>query len=323
MSVLEHQRGAARRAAVLVGALSTAWCLPAFALDPEIDIAQYAHTAWRIREGFVGGTINAFTQTPDGYLWLGTDTGLYRFDGVKAVPWQPPDGQPLPDTWIRSLLATRDGTLFVGTVTGLASFKGRDRTTYPAVGPSVINALLEDRNGTVWVAIQDLPHGGRLCAIRRGETRCEAQDVELGGWVGALHEDTGGAVWVAAASGLLRYRPEPAQLFAPPSPAGDSFQSLAESEDGDMVIAADPGLLRLANGRFEQFVSNMQLAPPLYRVLRDRDGALWVGTRDRGLARVHAGRIATFSSADGLSGQLVTEIFEDREGTIWVGTLDG
>src|SRR5215469_10973660 len=67
-----------------------------FALDPSLDVSQYAHTAWRIREGFTKGMIGSIAQTPDGYLWLGTDLGLLRFDGVRTVPWQPPAGEQLP-----------------------------------------------------------------------------------------------------------------------------------------------------------------------------------------------------------------------------------
>src|SRR5580700_1420366 len=72
------------------------WCAPAFALNPGLDLSQYAHTAWRVRDGFTKGTIESIAQTPDGYLWLGTEFGLLRFDGVRAVPWQPPPGQRLP-----------------------------------------------------------------------------------------------------------------------------------------------------------------------------------------------------------------------------------
>src|SRR5580698_10576071 len=69
---------------------------PAFALNPALDISQYAHTAWKIREGFPKGVIVAFAQTPDGYLWLGTEYGLLRFDGVRYIQWHPPPGQPVP-----------------------------------------------------------------------------------------------------------------------------------------------------------------------------------------------------------------------------------
>ena len=69
---------------------------PVLALDPSLDVSQYAHTAWTVRDGFSLGNIYAIAQTPDGYLWLGTEFGLFRFDGIHSVPWQPPAGQQLP-----------------------------------------------------------------------------------------------------------------------------------------------------------------------------------------------------------------------------------
>ena len=126
-------------------------CTCAFALDPALDISQYAHTAWRVRDGFAKGFIYAIAQTPDGYLWLGTEFGLLRFDGVRAVPWRPPNGQ-LPSNDIPTLLVTRDGTFWIGTTKGLASWKDGKLTTYSELNGSRIFALLEDRNGTVWAA---------------------------------------------------------------------------------------------------------------------------------------------------------------------------
>src|SRR2546426_4080044 len=106
-------------------------CEPyAFALDPALDVSQYAHTAWKIRDGFTKGGIRSIAQTPGGYLWLGTEFGLLRFDGVRNVPWQPPPGQHLPSNQIWSLLAARDGTLWIGTDKGLAAWKGGDFTQY-------------------------------------------------------------------------------------------------------------------------------------------------------------------------------------------------
>src|SRR6202045_2947940 len=89
----------------------------AFALNPALDVSQYAHTSWKIRDGFTRGVINSIAQTPDGYLWLGTEFGLLRFDGVKKVPW-PPAGH-LPSDEIFKLLAATDGTLWIGTREGL------------------------------------------------------------------------------------------------------------------------------------------------------------------------------------------------------------
>src|SRR4029453_1712368 len=86
-------------------------CNAAYALNPTIYLSQYSHTSWKNRDGFTKGAIMAIAQTPDGYLWLGTEYGLLRFDGVRHAPWQPPSDQQLPSTSIWSLLAARDGSL--------------------------------------------------------------------------------------------------------------------------------------------------------------------------------------------------------------------
>src|ERR1700760_1446334 len=107
------------------------YCTCAFALNPDLDVSQYAHTSWKIRAGFTRGAIDSIAQTPDGYLWLGTEFGLVRFDGVRAVAWQPPAGQTLPSSFISNLLVAHDGTLWIGTFKGLASWKGGTLTQHP------------------------------------------------------------------------------------------------------------------------------------------------------------------------------------------------
>jgi ligand-binding sensor domain-containing protein len=63
--------------------LALGWSPQVFALDPSLDVSQYAHTSWKIRDGFVRGTIRAIAQTTDGVIWLGTEFGLLRFDGCE------------------------------------------------------------------------------------------------------------------------------------------------------------------------------------------------------------------------------------------------
>src|ERR1700731_2897367 len=160
----------ARRALIALGIL-LAWCACAFALDPGLDVSQYAHTVWKVREGFSKGYITSIAQTPDGYLWLGTEFGLLRFDGARNVPWQPPAGEHLPSSFIWSLLVARDGTLWIGTFKGLASWKDGKLTQYPELAGQAIAALLEDRDGTVWAGGWTWPTG-RLCAIQSGRVQC-------------------------------------------------------------------------------------------------------------------------------------------------------
>jgi len=131
-----------RRRAVIALGIVLACCAWASALDPSLDISQYAHTAWKVSEGFSKGVIFSIAQTPDGYLWLGTEFGLLRFDGVRAVPWQPPPGEQLPSSNIRSLLAGRDGTLWIGTREGLARWKDGKLTVHPELAGRAVATLL-------------------------------------------------------------------------------------------------------------------------------------------------------------------------------------
>ena len=109
------------QALITLGALNALFWSPALAaLDPSLDISQYAHSAWTFRNEFLNGAVYTIAQSPDGYLWLGTQTGVYRFDGVRTVPL------PLPrlvSTEVGSLLPARDGTLWIGTLDGLVSWK--------------------------------------------------------------------------------------------------------------------------------------------------------------------------------------------------------
>jgi ligand-binding sensor domain-containing protein len=176
-------------------------CPCAFALDPALDVSQYAHTAWKIREGFSKGLITSIAQTPDGYVWLGTEFGLLRFDGVRNVPWQPPPDQHLPSTNIFGLLASRDGTLWIGTRKGLASWKGGRITQYPELAGLAVGPLLEDRDGTIWAGAVGVPTG-RLCAIQSGSVHCYGEDGSFGFGVFSLRGDINGNLWAGVGDGL-------------------------------------------------------------------------------------------------------------------------
>src|SRR5262245_18347883 len=108
---------------VLLPGMMLTWSTCALALDPSQDVSLYARTTWKIRDGITKGAIISIAQTSDGYLWLGTEFGLVRFDGVRNVPWQPPPDQRPPSNQIYSLLATPDRGLWIGTSNGLANWK--------------------------------------------------------------------------------------------------------------------------------------------------------------------------------------------------------
>src|SRR5271165_2923209 len=308
-----------RRRAVIALGIVLACCAWASALDPSLDISQYAHTAWKVREGFSKGIIFSIAQTPDGYLWLGTEFGLLRFDGVRTVPWQPPAGDDLPGSSIQSLLAARDGRLWIGTFQGLASWKDRKLTHYPELAGQIVETLLEDRAGTVWAGSWATSIG-RLCAIQSGIAQCSSEDSSLGRGVLSLYEDSRSNLWAGATTGLWRWKPGPPKLFPMPGLVPE-IRALLEDDNGALLIAMRGGIRQLADGRAEAYPLPAGQEPT--HLLRDRNGGLWIGTADRGLLHVHEGRTDLFARSDGLSGDFVQSIFEDREGNVWVATLDG
>src|SRR5271169_4935886 len=295
------------RAVVALGILLVC-CACSFALNPSLDVNQYAHTAWKIREGFTAGEIYSFAQTPDGYLWLGTDFGLLRFDGVRNVPWQPPTGQHLPSGRIYSLLSARDGTLWIGTTKGLASWNGGKLTQYPELAGQAIFTLLEDHEGTVWVGGLGFPPPGMLCAIQNASVHCYGEDGSLGAGVLSLYEDSKGNLWAATRAGLWRWKPGTAQFYPFPDEPS-SLTDLTEDNDGTILITMRSGVGRLVNGKIEAYPLPDTVQPfGARRLLHDRDGGLWIGTSERGIFHVHRGRTDVYSPTDGLSGDNVLNL---------------
>ncbi len=110
------------------------------AVNPSLDVSQYAHTSWSAKNGDFRGAVLSVTQTADGYLWLGTDIGLSRFDGARFVEWRLPPGTSLPKNPFQKVLGTRDGSLWIGGK-GLGRLKDGKLTTYPALSDTWINAI--------------------------------------------------------------------------------------------------------------------------------------------------------------------------------------
>ena len=132
--------------------------IPADALDPKTHITQYRHTAWRVQEGAFESAPNAIAQTADGYIWIGTGSGLVKYDGVRFVPWSPPAGKSAPITSIFSLRGSSDGTLWIGSGIRLLSWKDNRLQEYVA---GRINTILEDHQRRIWVTRSILPGRGR------------------------------------------------------------------------------------------------------------------------------------------------------------------
>jgi ligand-binding sensor domain-containing protein/signal transduction histidine kinase len=293
------------------------------ALDLPEQITLYAHRTWTVREGFTKGPVHAITQTMDGYLWLGTTAGLVRFDGIRAVPWLPPEGPRLPSPVILSLLDGHDGTLWIGTLRGLVSWKSGRATTYEQLAGLNVASLTEGPNGTVWASGYSFDSNGKLCSIRAGQLRCDS-DRRLGHGALGVHVDRSGTLWIAAVGGFWRWAPGTPQFY-PVSDKSSSYQDFAEDGSGALLIPLLGRMGRVNAGVFETAYAYPSRVREAHgnRILRDRDGADWIGTVSHGLIRAQGDARETFASANGLTGDVIVAIFEDREGNIWVSTDKG
>ena len=307
-------------------------CLTANALDPDRRISQYAHTAWRVRDGAFAGAPSAITQTTDGYVWIGTLAGLVRFDGIRFVPFAPPAGKHLPNPSVISLLGGTDGSLWIGTASGLAQWKNGELLTFPETAGRV-NSIYEDRDGMIWIARSRTTAGG-VCKVVASGATCYGPKDGVPPYAGTLIGDNFGYLWIGTSTALVRWKPgssasyELSGLTSNVALAG--INALAAAPDGSVWAGISNSGRRLG---LQQWVNSSwkTLITPTFdssrlRVISmrlDRHNALWIGTYESGIYRVHDGKVDRFASADGLSTDTVEGFLEDREGNLWLATSGG
>ncbi len=310
----------------------------AFALDPSKAISQYGHSMWTLDEGLLPGTPTVMGQTTDGYLWVGTRTGLVRFDGVRFVPFTPPQGEALRSSRILALHGSSDGSLWIGTRAGLDRWHNGHVTNYKD-SPGSINGIVEDRAGKVWFTSMNANAvNGPLCVVARDGTECHgaaggvplkmAQEIRL---------DARGNFWMVSSSHLMRWKAGASRTWLPAElPASsaqkliDIVQSVAVGKNGEVWVGGTQpthgiGLLHLQGDELRSYVTpgfdgrKLSVSP----LLADSNNVLWIGTQNDGLYRLHEGEVSHFRRRDGLSGDTIQGLFEDREGTIWAITTRG
>jgi PAS domain S-box-containing protein len=309
-------------------------CPSANAVDPERRISQYAHTAWRVRDGVFPGVPDAIAQTTDGYIWIGSEGGLLRFDGVRFVRWTPPNGgEQLRTTPIMSLLGGSDGSLWIGTASGLVRWKNGTLSNFPETAGRV-NAIYEDRQGTIWM-VRSRMRAGALCKVTASVAKCYGPNDGIPPYAGTMTGDNAGNIWIGTSTALLRWKAGSATSYAVRGLKANAtlagITALAAAPDGSIwagMSKSGPGLglQQWANGTWRSLITPTLDSSTLnfYSALwLDRHNALWVGTDGDGIYRIHDGKVDHFRSADGLSGDTTESFFEDREGNLWVTTSDG
>lgn len=325
----EHQR---------ISALLWLWFLVGLVVAQDLPatqrLSQFGHSVWRTQDGLFASP-NAIAQTRDGYIWIGTDRGLVRFDGVRFVDSNALTRLPAPEFKVRALLGTRHGTLWVAIQAKVVSIDGADVAQYTV--PNAPSALIEDANGGIWLG------GTRgtspVCHLAKGDVKCFGLPTVPMKWASSLVQAGDGSLWIGSSSGLCHWRGDetPADCFLTkllePLAGLDGVTSLVQApQQGPLWVGigrSGPGmgLGRLTDGALESLredgIDSSRLA--VSSILQDRGGALWIGTFDDGIYRVEQHRVDHYGAREGLSSDSVVQngIFEDREGIVWVLTSTG
>jgi signal transduction histidine kinase/ligand-binding sensor domain-containing protein len=290
--------------------------------EPSRVVTDYTATLWADADGHPVGAVSAIVQDRDGYLWVGSTAGLFRFDGVRFTPWNQLSEARLPATWVSSLLATADGGLWVGfgDQSTLAHITGRAAEVHTLPGAGPVAAILQDQDGTLWtVAAFSLFQraGGEWMRVpvRRDSAEVRVHDVGV---------SRNGGLLISTERGLFAGR-RGAREFR--LLVDGYIWSAGEERNGSLWVTDTLAGFKVGVGGHAPRPVGDALGGG-YRLMFDRDGQAWIGTIAEGLWRVrlNGGQRASVEKATLRSASFndaVQSLFEDRDGNIWVGTTAG
>ena len=296
-------------------------------LDPSKSITQFHQDIWRTEQGLPQNTVPAIAQSSDGYLWLGTELGLVRFDGLHFTVFNKGNTPELRSNKVDAVLAGRGGTLWIGTIGGGLTCLNRGKfstfTIANGLSGNSVLSLLEDRSGDIWIGTNgngvDRLHDGRITVYT---TKEGLSDNEVFG----LAEDRDGSIWMGTNDGLSRFTHGVFHNYGPRNGLlSPNVRCLEVASDGTLWVGTNGGgLSSFRGGRFLSFtVKNGLSSNALASIRQDRRGSLWIGSIGGGLIRMAGGKFTSYSTRNGLPSDDVWSLYEDRSGNLWVGTGGG
>lgn len=298
-----------------IGLVSQAW-----AIDPDKALTQHVYEHWDAERGLPQNSVNAISQTPEGFLWLGTFEGVVRFDGHRMqmlseeYAWRA--GHAVSRMWVAP-----DGALWIGSLDcGLSRIHDHQVQHWgidDGLPGNTVTAIAGNSQGEVWVGTSQ-----GVARIRDGQL--ERVDTVPGRSVRDIAFDVQGRAWIALRiGGLLRLDGAEVTSLGFDDPALIA-NTLLPRADGGMWVGTSNGLF-LAG---DEDVRPAALDPGLpgriiNKLLRGRDGTLWIGFDGEGLARVRDGRVEAFGPQQGLANGFVQSLYQDEFDSVWIGTNGG
>lgn len=304
--------------------------LPAAALTPDRELTQYVHRIWQTQQGLPDGAITRILQDPTGYIWLATETGFHRFDGVRFTPaervWPTaPAGlnvraaalDPTNTFW----LGGNDGNVYAVRPGGTTKY-----TQELGLPAGQIQCMFVDESEAVWTCFE-----GGLTRITAGDK----PSIQVFGPADGLPDDnmhaactdTRGRIWTGGDGPQIavgtngKFQIHPLKGL----PETSSVRTFLCTED-TIWVGGSAGLVRVNAKHPEEqtwYTAKDGLAENwVFTIMPGSNGVLWLGTR-AGVTRMREGRFDSFGPHEGLSQSWAQAVMEDQEGSLWVGTKRG
>lgn len=301
------------------------------ALDPNRAVTQYILETWTSENGLPQNTVHQILQTRDGFLWIGTESGLVRFDGIEFKLFNRANTPALNRNRVQGLFEDRRGTLWIGNDGGVCCFAaGRFFNTAATLQlrDKPVTAFHEDAEGKLWAvgrleAYRLHAHGAETFPVPMRLTSISSHQRQT---VNVLFENGGGTLFAGTSSGLFRlqggrFLPEPGFETTP-------VRMTFRDREGTLWMVSGGGdWHRVTRGGFEPVTrpGGEGLSPGSFisAVVEDRDANLWVGTARDGIRRFYRGTLTRLTAQEGLNDNFIRCLYEDREGSLWIGTHGG
>jgi len=311
------------RLVCVIAALCTGWVSSVIALEPGREISKYGHRIWRTENGLPQNTVRAILQTMDGYIWLATEEGLVRFDGIRFSTFDKKNVPEMASNNIQVLYPDSEGGLWIGTDEGLLRLFNGSFTAYSAsngLSNNNIGSIFEAKDGSIWIGT-----AGGLDRLKDGHiTSFTTKDGLPGDGVRLIDQDSLGNLWISTPGGLGRFDGNSFAVYTLREglPA-INVSVVYENKKGDLWVGTSGGLALFKDNRFSSYTTESGLANNIiWSIEEDDAGSLWLGT-DGGLVKFKDGKFTTYTTQDGLPDNSVLSIYKDRNATLWFSTPGG
>lgn len=349
-------------ALLLTALIGFLWSLPVFAVDPDKAFHHYVRSAWSIQAGLPQISVQAISQDPKGYIWVGTQSGLARFDGIRFTTYNPETEPALPGAWIRSLLTDSKGRLWIGTYKGIAVYEaGRFRTvpiadvkSFPTID---VFAMVESADGGLIAAtnsgvfdLRDDKLVHRSGSPAPAQSLLKHKDGLLVGSLGGIYRlsdgnssfmplppeaaqagvnqvaDSQGFLWAGTSQGLYLLSGNSWKLaIENPIARTSPVNMLFTDRDRNLWVGTSSGLARFNNAHFPELIPDT--SPSAFKgvgsAFEDHEGNLWLGSQWEGLARIWNGWTRRYSTYEGMIEPIIWSLSRAPDGRVWVGNADG